>query len=229
MKEYQSILDKFSDGWCSFFTSKQYSGIPHEVIDYLDKYWLQKVEFDNTWLPIKNTIFKGDFKSLPSIFKDDFEIIIEIGGSVINTENYYKQMQVCMKSLGDQYFVLVQDLDKPINLPPFANVIDWPPARFKYPVDISYEEILSGEFVSEERIQMGDIDYFVYGDSGNWGIYAGDDLFYPLHIIGFKKQFSELFRSHFSVPQNDVETVKQWLEKDIAFINELKKNHPELI
>ncbi len=122
------------------------------------------MEFDKTWLPIKYSIFKGDFKSYPSIIRDDFEIIMEIGGSVINTKEYYEQMQICMKSSGDHYFVLVQELDKPVNLPPDTNVIDWPPVRFKYPVGINYEEILSGEFISEERIQMGDINYFVFGD-----------------------------------------------------------------
>jgi hypothetical protein len=223
-------LDKFSDGWVSFFTGKKYSGIPYEVIDYLEKYWLQKVEYEKTGLPIKNTIFKGNFKSFPTIFKDDFETIVEIGGSVVNDEKYYTQMQSCMKLSGDNYFVLVQDLDEntAIDLPPSANVIDWPPARFKYPIDVSYEEILSGEFVSEERIQMGDIDYFVYGDSGNWGIYAGDDLLCPLHIIGFKKQFSELFQSHFPIPPEDVETITHWLEKDISHINKLKNNRPEI-
>jgi hypothetical protein len=229
MKEYQPILNKFSNGAFSIITRKEYSTIPPEVYEYLAKYWLHKSEFEKNWLPIKNSIFKGDFKSFPHVFKDEFETIFEIGGSVINTPDYYNRMQVCMNASGDQHFVFVQDLEKPVDLPPGTYTIDWPRASFKYPVKISYEKILSGEFLTDERMQMGDINYFVYGDSGNWGIYAGDDLFFPLHIIGFKKEFSELFRSQFPVPTADIDTVKEWIEKNISHIEEVKKRHPEIL
>jgi hypothetical protein len=196
MKDYQSLLSKFSNGFFSFYTHKEYIGIPNEVIKYLEKYWLNKEELDKIWKPIRNTIFKGDFWSLPDgIFPKDFETITLIGGSVLHNEEYYKRVQQCMNEAGDKYFIIVEDYDEsnpPGNSPPQPGVIDWPPLHFKFPSNIGYKEVMSGEFVSEEVMWVGDRNYFFYGDSRNWGIYA-EDGFNSLSFIGFKSNSPHCF------------------------------------
>jgi hypothetical protein len=231
MKDYQPLLEKFPNGFLSFFTGKRYFGIPNEIRDYLDKYWLDKQELDQTWSGIKNTIFKGNFWSFPKdIFRDDFKTIILNGGSLFYQE-YYDQLQSCITKTGDNFFVVIEDYNEhnpPGNLPPRRGLIDWPPLRFKYPINISYDKMLSGEFVSEELIMMSHRNYFVFGDSGQWGIYANDESVRPLHIIGFKNRFSELFGTQFIVPKEDKEYIDWWLQEDKKEINELLKSHPEL-
>jgi hypothetical protein len=224
MKDYKPLLSKFPNGFLSFFTGKEYHGIPDEVINYLDKYWLDKAELDRVWTPIKNSIFKGNFWSQPDdIFKGDFETIILNGGAVIYDEQYYERIQQCLKEAGDTHIILMEEYNEsnpPGNLSPQAGLIDWPPLRFKFPSNISYKEIMSGEFVSEEVLLMGDRDYFVFGDSGDWGIYA-QDSFNSVHFIGFKKQFSSLFQNNFQVPPEDVEVIKRSLQQ----IRECVKAH----
>lgn len=64
--------------------------------------------------------------------------------------------------------------------------------------------MMSGGYISSELLQGATKDYFIFGEGGNWGRYVANSyenpsvLFStPLNIMGFKKVFSELFRSNF--------------------------------
>ena len=82
------------------------------------------------------------------------------------------------------------------------------PYKVKYPVNITWEEISSGGFVSDEIIEgFGIKEYFVFGESGIWGKYdANDDIINcrPLHMLGFSKAYTSLF----------VEKFKNYLDED---------------
>ena len=201
MKDYQELLNKFPD---SFNTRNQ-------IIEYLEKYWLDKTELVNVWVKIKNTVFKGNYTSYPNgLLNDYFNIMIIKGGAVFDNI-YFEQLMRCMKITGDKYFVLLEDYDEnnpPGNLPP--PTISWPPLRFKFPADITFDEIMGGDFVSAQVITMEFRNYFVFGDSGLWGIYAGDDFETPLQIIGFKKEYSNLFHRNIKISKEDIKDLKEW-------------------
>ena len=78
-------------------------------------------------------------------------------------------------------------------------------------LDISWEAILSGAEISSDVFQRPIRNYFVFGDSGQWGKYAGDDYESPLHIIGFNKKYSDLFHNKFKIPEEDIEDLKEWI------------------
>ena len=203
MKDYQELINKFPN---SFDTRNQ-------IIEYLEKYWLEKTELVNTWVKIKSTIFKGNYTSYPDgLLNDNFNIMIIKGGPLFGRDDF-EQLRRCMKVTGDIYFVLLEDYDEdnpPDNLPPSTGLINWPPLRFKFPADITFDEIMSGDFVSAEVFDCPVRDYFIFGDSGLWGIYAGDDFETPLQIIGFKKEYSGLFHRNIKISKEDIEDLKEW-------------------
>jgi hypothetical protein len=53
-------------------------------------------------------------------------------------------------------------------------------------------------------------NYFIFGDSGTWGIYAGSDYELPLKIIGFDKKYSNMFHEKFKIPADDLEDLIKW-------------------
>lgn len=195
MKEYQKQLEKFLD----FPENKDV------VVEYLEKYWLDKQELNKDWIKIKNTVFNPVFKFLPdAVFNKDFDVLIRLGGTALDQEQY-ELFQSCMKITGDRYFVVLEDYDE-VNPPHFSG----PPLRFKYPVDITWEEIIGGDMISYQVFIRPIRMYFIFGDSGKWGKYAGNDYASPIDIIGFDKKYSDLFQEKFKISEEELEDLKQW-------------------
>jgi hypothetical protein len=174
---------------------------------YLDKYWLDAEELNKVWLPKKHQTFNREFHKFPDrLFNENFALIIRKGGCLLYEDEYVK-FQSCMRSIGEKAFVIVEDFNE--NKPPHTS---GPPFRFKYPVDITWAEMTSGGEdsivwpVFFAPIRM----YFVFGGSGKWGMYAGNDYEWPLQIIGFDKRYSKLFHESFPIPEGDLEDLKQW-------------------
>jgi hypothetical protein len=191
MSEYQKRLDNFTK-----YADKK------RIKAYLEKYWLDIKELDDVWLPIKNDIYNSSFKMLPDpLFKEEFEVIILKGGLIFNRANFDALIS-CMKITGDKYFLILEDDSGPY----FSGLT----SRFKYPVNITWEEIMSGAELSMDVFQRPIRDIFVFGDSGQWGKYVADDHEYPLDLIGFNKRYSDLFHAKFKIPQKDVQDLKEW-------------------
>jgi hypothetical protein len=230
VKDYQPLLDKFADGWTSFFTGKEYSGIPAEIENYFAHYWLDKLELDQIWTPIRKKIFPGEICSFPDhMFPTDFGTILRVGGSAIYSEKYYKCLQSCMEVAGDHNFVVVEDhADEHDRSSVYTTVPSdwWQAMHFKYPVTVSYQQIMRGEYLSEELMLMGDRDYFIFGDSGTWGIYAGDGILWSLHIVGFKTELSDTFNRNLAEDKSREKQIAQMLENAVNNISRLKRNQP---
>lgn len=200
MKDYKEHLDKYID----FHKNKV-------AVEYLEKYWLDKQDLNETWIEIKNTVFNPDFKLLPDpVFNEDFDSIIRLGGIVFD-RGELELYQSCMKITGDNYFIILEDYDEAN--PPHSS---GPSLRFKYPVDITWDEIISGDMISYQVFSRPVRMYYVYGDSGKWGKYAGNDYASPIDIIGFERKYSDLFQDKFRISEEEFEDLKQWtLSRDV--------------
>jgi hypothetical protein len=44
-------------------------------------------------------------------------------------------------------------------------------------------------------------EYFVFGETGNWGRYVANDYESPLDILGFKREVANIFRSKFALSE----------------------------
>lgn len=197
MSEYEEQLNIFSVDETRIQTK-----------EYFEKYWLGEDEYLETWFPIQESIFEGTAKHLPDLmFKNEFQLLPLVGGNIFTSEKDFAALQNCMKYTGDSYFAIVQNKNVVINF--YFGNDDWrehPLLRFRYPTDVSWDDLMSGGYVSIELFQGAAKDYFIFGNSGTWGRYVANDYACPfiepatgtpLNIMGFKGEFSELFSKEF--------------------------------
>ena len=120
----------------------------------------------------------------------------------------FELLQSCMKITRDKYFIILEDYDE--NNPPHSS---GPPYRLKYPADITWQEMTRNDDRHSFPFDVFFLpirNYFVFGDSGAWGKYAGSDYKWPLDFIGFDKKYSSLFHDKFKIPEKDIEDLMEW-------------------
>ncbi|MBK1442510.1 hypothetical protein JHJ32_21100 [Parapedobacter sp. ISTM3] len=173
--------------------------------EYLKKYWLPEQEYLSVWKPIQDKIFVQG-KSLPNlIYHSEFEMIVANGGCLFLEEDF-KQLQKAILSIGEMYFVVVQNIQEYTNGEPMF--------RMKFPVNITWEELISGNYISAVLLEMSLNEYFVFGENGNWGKYSANDYEHPLDIIGFKSELAPIFQEHFKQPKEEQQEIREWLPQE---------------
>lgn len=206
MSEYQKHLAEYSlegSGWFSKLVPQSEWGNKELAKKYLEKYWLSQAEYETIWKPIQNQIFINQDKSLPEMmFKEDFEMLALRGGSLFLEEDF-KQLQNCFLEVGDEYFVIIENT--------YGGILQEASFKLKYPTKISWQELISGNFISSTLIESIYKEYFVFGNSGMWGKYSASDYVNPLDIIGFRSEYSSLFRNNVEQSQNEMQEIKHWL------------------
>ncbi len=191
MKEYIRHINEYLNYWQSSFSKlvpENRWGNKKLAEEYLHKYWLSEHEYLSVWKPIQDKIFLNN-KNLPDmVYRPRFEVIASRGGCLFVEEDFI-QLQKAMKELSDDYFVIIQiSQDFTDGEPMF---------RMKFPVDITWEELTSGNYISAVLLEMSYNEYFVFSESGNWGRYSANDYKYPVDIIGFKPDLASIFRKQF--------------------------------
>jgi hypothetical protein len=208
MIEYIRHIDEYSDYRHSSFSALVPSdqwGDKRLAAEYLQKYWLAEEEYWNIWKPIQDKIFVQD-KGLPElVYRAEFEMIALRGGCLFLEEDF-KQLQIAMQDFGEEYFVIVQHSQDFTDGEPMF--------RMKFPVNITWEELTSGNYISAVLLEMSYNEYFVFGKSGNWGKYSANDYEYPLDIIGFKPELAHIFQEYFSQPKEEQEEIREWLPQE---------------
>ncbi len=205
--EYKDLLIEYSFSNDSVFSTV----VPEsewkkqkEAEEFLAKYWLSEKEYDEHWRSIQNAMFVNQKKGLPELkFTKEYEVLALNGGALFEEKDFL-QLQSCMKQVGDSYFVVIEnsfgDKEKPV-------------FRMKFPVDITWQELMSGGVISIAIVEYDMNEYFVFGESGAWGKYAANDYIHALDIIGFKKQYSSLFHEAFKVSHEERAEISRWVPK----------------
>jgi hypothetical protein len=180
-------------------------GNKKQAEEYLQKYWLSEQEYMSVWKQIQDNIFVQG-KSLPDlIYHSGFEIIVLRGGCLL-IEKEFMQLQKAMHDVGDNYFVIIQHSQDFTEGEPMF--------RMKYPVNITWKELISGNYISAVLLEMSYNEYYVFGESGEWGKYAANDYDYPLDIIGFKPELASIFREQFMQPKEEHDEIRGWLPQE---------------
>lgn len=187
---------------------------------YLNKYWLSEEEWQSYWQPLKDEIFPPESICLPDMmFKKDFALIALIGG-IVFTEEDFKALQKCMLETKDKWFVLVENKHmQPVITGNNGKIIIHPLLRFKFPTEITWDELLNGGLISMELFETSYKEFFVFGNSAKWGKYAANEYWdqsvdpagTPLDIIGFKPECSTVFKEQFEQSEEEQEEIREWL------------------
>ena len=210
MREYYPHLKHYADYWWSLFSSiipESEWGNEELARSYLEKYWLSQAEYEKKWQPIQDQIFINQEKGLPAQIFSEFYKLMALRGGVVLVESSFKELQKCMLSLGNEYFVIIENT--------YGGKLDEPPFRMKYPVNISWRELMSGNFISAIIFEMYYHDYFIFSNSGVWGMYAANEYERPLKIIGFKPEHSYIFNKNITQSEEEWKEIKaHWLPSD---------------
>ncbi|WP_332737815.1 hypothetical protein [Flavihumibacter sp.] len=208
MKEYDkhlSFYNVYAHMHFSRLVPENNWGNKELAVKYLQKYWLSEHEYLCVWKPIQDKIFVQG-KSLPDlVYNPECEVIALRGGCLFIEEDF-RQLQKAMEALGEKYFVIIQhsqDFTK-----------GEPMFRMKFPVNITWEELTSGNYISAVLLEMSYNEYFVFGAKGNWGKYSANDYEYPLDIIGFKPELALVFKENFFQTKEEQEEIQEWLPQN---------------
>ncbi len=205
MIEFDKHLEFYDNYWFGDFSkiiAEPDWGNRELAEKYLQKYWLTEQEYLSTWKSIQDNIFIQG-KGLPDIiYHSEFEIIALRGGCLFMEEDF-KQLQKALQKVGEEYFVIIQHSQDFTEGEPMF--------RMKFPVNITWEEMISGNYISAVLLEMSYNEYFVFGSKGNWGRYSANDYENPLDIIGFRPELAHFFQEHFKQPKEEKEEIRELL------------------
>lgn len=209
MIEYNKILNEYAHNIYSMYSRlipESEWGNKEIALEYLKRYFLPPVEYSQKWKPVQSSIFQNEKIGLPAnVFKEGFALKAMRGGVLFEREDF-ENLQNCIKVIGDKNLIIIQN--------DFGGAIKKPLLRMKYPVDITWERLMSGNFVSTVLFEMFANEYFVFSESGNWGKYSANDYEYPLDIIGFEPKLAHIFQEYFRQPKEEQEEIREWLPQE---------------
>jgi len=214
MSEYNKILNHYSFKayWVTSSLSEEEWENTGLAEKYLEKYWLSDSEYLQKWYPKQKLIFNDQANGLPDImFQNNYKILVTRGGSLFIKEDFV-QLQHCMNYIKDDYFVVIEDRSLDGELPPI---------KMKFPSTISWDKLLDRNFMASFLVEGLFSSYFVFGDSGEWGIYSDNEYIWPMHIIGVKCNHLSLFHNFFRELEQDFAEVKDdWLPNSYQYLIE---------
>lgn len=185
--------------------------VTNRVIDkniaknYLQKFYLSSDEYFGHWKKIEDSIFQNKEEGLAKkIIRDEFFYFFGRGGTLFE-ERDFNLLQECILKIGDKNLIIVQN--------DFGEKMESPILRMKFPADISWRELMSGNFISSLLFEMYFNEYFVYSESGLWGKYAANDYDFPLDIVCFKPEIADVFKKYKNLSEEDLEDILEWIPK----------------
>ncbi|MFS4454738.1 hypothetical protein [Maribacter sp. 2304DJ31-5] len=205
-EEYKDHIDTYSvegSWWLSKLTPKSKWGNISLAEIYLRKYWLSENEYNSKWKELHERIFMNLDVSLPDmVFKKGYELIPLRGGCLFS-EKDFEQLKKSLLEIGEKYLVVIENT--------FRGNLKEPAFRMKYPVTISWKEIINGNFISSTIIENPNKEFFIFGETGVWGKYSASDYVWPLDIIGFKPECRTIFTNHFKQSNEEEKQINEWL------------------
>ncbi len=200
MKNYNSIIDYYYSDADYYF---MYSGITNEpsdsqaflkskwedkslALEYLDRFYLFDGTYRSKYKEIQYAIFNSETRSFPEfVFLKEYLLFPILGGLAFVEEDFRMLKMLRQLTKDNELLVIMNNVDK--------NNEATPPLRFKFPLDCSWSDLMSGGVFSTILFEMPHNDFFVFGDAGKWGKYVANDLETPLDIWGVLEDFVGTF------------------------------------
>ena len=139
----------------------------------------------------------------------------------------FDQFKDCLKGLKENTFTIFQDTFD-LESYPKSNAL-----RLNFPIGISWEKLMSGNYISTILFESFYNHYYVFGESGEWGMYVANEGYKgdeqvagesaPIRIIGFHPKYRDVFRAAFKIldgeysenvdyiPEEERPDLKKWV------------------
>lgn len=172
--------------------------------EYLKKYGLSDTVYQSEWQQLHSSIFDLSRQLPDMIFKKDFEFISLLGGVMFEQKDF-EQFKSCLHQIGERNFLVVQDT---FGMSPDQKQYA---LKMKYPLNIGWDELMSGNFISTALFEASESNYYIFGNSGEWGMYIATEYVNetvnpagtPIRIIGFNPKYRTIFRDTFEIPEEE--------------------------
>ena len=161
---------------------------------FLRHFAIEENDFKRNCLPILQQIFllplneAFDIYSMDlcQVFQHNYNMKVHILSPIFTSETY-PMIQGISKAYGEKYFYVIEkeypdeDTDTAFKL--------------RFPTDISWRELLNGGFISEILFNMPYNQYYVFGESCNWGIWCDfENPWIDYQVFGSKSDIAEVKR-----------------------------------
>jgi hypothetical protein len=186
MMNFEKHIDFYQTYWLSSFSQEIAEndwGNKELAENYLKKYWLSDEEYFEKWRPLEQSIFNIGNPPSEKMLKADYRQILIQGGRLFTEEDFL----IFQKAIGltnQTEFVVIQGEQE--------FTAGEPMFRLKFPIDITWAEVMSGNYISAVVFEMYYNKYYVYGNGVEWGQYTSNDEEIPIHVFGYLPEYSKV-------------------------------------
>lgn len=228
--DLDKCLNKYSDEYYSsmFGMHKNVNEFERlvQAKAFLSKYSMSDDEYTKECVPVMHEIFtysaksKFDIRKTPvtDLFPDNFSCISYQSSPLFWKESFELVQAIC-KGFKEKHIFIVEE-EQCEEVPEIA-------FKIKIPIDISWESISNGGFITDVLFNMFNNNYYVFGDSGCWGRWSDyDNDFMDYEVFGYKIETQAVlaYKNYFSITNNEFHKHK-FLHHNlrIGFWNNIKR------
>jgi len=170
MKEYDQLKAKYA-----------FPATSHLTDAYLDSFYLSNADYQRQYLSIQERVFcKPNLTEDDCIFFPSFKTY-QYGASLVFTRKKYELLQKLLSQTTDSSILLIED-DATL---PSAHLIKLIINKNCNWINLSVKD----EGICYEVFGRPVRNYFVYGNSGTWGMYNANDWRHEKCFWGFDERF----------------------------------------
>ena len=161
-------------------------------IRFLQKFAIDNIVFKNECVPVMqnifrmaaNDIFNIKYMSTNDLFQFGIKKRIIINSPLFDKDRYYAIQRIA-KAFKEKYFFIIED-ETCENSSEIA-------FKLKLPVNLTWEELIGGGFVVDVIFNMPQNNYYVFGESGNWGRWCDyENHWIDYEAFGYKVDLQEV-------------------------------------
>jgi len=155
---------------------------------FLDHYAMDDDVYKRLCCPVMNKVFSLPMnchnEEITGVFHDGFQQFAYNSSPMLWSEKFELIRSIAV-SFGDNSLFVVED----------EGCEEDPDVAFKFmfPIHLTWEEISDGGFISDVLFNMFHNDYYLFGNSGNWGIWCNyDNPREDIEILGYNNINKEI-------------------------------------
>ena len=180
MKEYDKISKMYSSPHFSIYSlliEEDQWGNTKKASDFLEKFWLSTKEYEDRIHKTIYEIFSNTENIFPGVsFKDNYNIFHISTANTLSEIDIELIKKISLEYKDEHFYLIENNLKGKIKNPTF---------RMKFPIDIVWGDLMTGNYISSALFEMPYNEYFIVGDSCHWGIYSTNEYYFPMNIYGF--------------------------------------------